>query len=164
MDTADDLPEVSTRETEEAKISTWELDGLELELSVAMDPESFAAKVLNPKKRKPDSDTGGSGLPENPTAKRKPDGSPETSRGSPSASASASQGQPMIDLDLPLGSAGRSTPAVLTAERPHVRPTHTPVSAGEVQIQNSQEKGQPIRWLSVISTTNHHRKELKKRP
>ena len=59
---------------------------------MALDPESFAAKVLNPKKRKPDPETTGSGLPQNPTAKRKHDGSTETSRDSPSASASASQG------------------------------------------------------------------------
>ena len=81
VDTADELPETSTREAEEAKISIWELEGLELELSMALDPESFAAKVLNPKKRKLDPETTGSGLPQNPTAKRKPDGSTETSRG-----------------------------------------------------------------------------------
>ena len=64
------LPETSTKTEEEAKSSIWELEGLELELSMAMDPESFAAKVLNPKKRKPDPETDGEGLPQHPTAKR----------------------------------------------------------------------------------------------
>ena len=53
-DIVGDLPEVSTREKEEAKSTIWEIEGLELELYMAMDPESFAAKAMNPKKRKPD--------------------------------------------------------------------------------------------------------------
>ena len=92
---------------------------------------SFAAKVLNPKKRKPESETTGEGLPQNPTAKRKPDGASETSRGSPSGSPSASQDQTTMELETPSGSLGRSIPVTLTAGVPQARPTHTPVSAGE---------------------------------
>ena len=61
------LPEVSTREEEEAKSSIWELEGLELELFMAMDPESFAAKAMNPKKRKPEPETDGEGITRHPT-------------------------------------------------------------------------------------------------
>ena len=53
VDTADDLPDTSTKETEEAKSSIWETEGLEFELSMALDPESFAAKVLNLRKGSP---------------------------------------------------------------------------------------------------------------
>ena len=56
-------------------------------------------KPLPERRKKPDSETTGDGLPQNPAAKRKPDGSPETSRSSPSASASVSQGQTAMDLD-----------------------------------------------------------------
>ena len=137
VDTADELPETSTREAEEAKSSVWEIEGLELDLSMALDPESFAAKVLSPKKRKPDPEPTGEGPPQNPTAKRKPDGTSETSRGFPSASPSASQDQTPMDLETQSGSIGRSTRGALgdvplATEVPQVRPTHTPVSAGEI--------------------------------
>ena len=68
------------RAEEEAKSTLWELDELDLELSMAMDPESFVSKVLNPKKRKPDPETDGEGLPQHPAAKRKSDGASETSK------------------------------------------------------------------------------------
>ena len=64
------LPETSTREEEEAKSSIWELEGLELELFMAMDPESLAAKAMNPKKRKPDPETDGEGISRHPTAQQ----------------------------------------------------------------------------------------------
>ena len=44
---ADDLLEPSTREVEEGKAAIWELEGLDLELAMAMDPESFAAKAMS---------------------------------------------------------------------------------------------------------------------
>ena len=80
-------------------------------------PKSFAAKVLNPKKRKPDPETAGENLPQNPVAKRKPDGASETSRGSVSASPSASHDQTPMELDTQSGSIGRSTPGALLPTR-----------------------------------------------
>ena len=47
IDIVGHLPETSTRAEEEAKSSMWELDELELELSMAMDPESFASRVVD---------------------------------------------------------------------------------------------------------------------
>ena len=119
------LPETSTRAEEEAKCSMWELEGLELELSLAKGPESFASRVLNPKKRKPDPETDGEGLPQHPTAKRKSDGASEKSKGSVSASPSASQEPPTMDLETQSEAHSLSTSGIVT-EAPHARPTHTP--------------------------------------
>ena len=97
------------------------------------------SKVL--RKRKTETEKQGLGLPENPTAKRKPDGSPQTSRESPSASASASQGPSTMDLDAQSGSTGRSTPGIFTTEVPRARPTHTQVSGGEVTDTEPHREG-----------------------
>ena len=72
IDIVGTLPDVSTRDQEEAKSTLWEIEGLELELCMAMDPESFAAKAMNPKKRKPDPETEGEGSSSHPAAKRIP--------------------------------------------------------------------------------------------
>ena len=132
------LPEISTREKEEAKSSVWELEGIELELFMAMDPESFAAKAMNPKKRKPDPETEGEGITRHPTAKRKPDGTTETPMGSASASPSASQEPPTVELETPSESHSRSASGLF--EPPHVRPTHTPISTGEGTDVERQEE------------------------
>ena len=68
---------------------------------MAMDPESFAAKAMNPKKRKPDPETEGEGISSHPAAKRKPDGVNETPKASTSASPSASQDPQPVDTETP---------------------------------------------------------------
>ena len=100
-DTVEDLPDVSTRDQEEAKSTLWEIEGLELELCMAMDPESFAAKALNPKKRKPDPETEGEGISSHPAAKRKPEGVTETPKASTSDSPSASQDPQPVETETP---------------------------------------------------------------
>ena len=135
-DIVGDLPHVSSRENEEAKSSIWEIEGLELELDMAMDPESFAAKAMNPKKRKPDPETEGEGLPPHPSAKRKPEGAIETPKASTSASPSASQEQPTVDLETP--SESRSVSGAF--EPPHARPSHTPASTVEGTDVERQEE------------------------
>ena len=113
-DTVEDLPDVSTREQEEAKSTLWEIEGLELELCMAMDPESFAAKAMNPKKRKPDPET-------------------ETSD-----SPSASQDPQPVDTETP--SETRSVSAIGAIEPPRVRPSHTPASTVEGTDAERQEE------------------------
>ena len=109
-DTIEDLPDASTKELEEAKSTLWEIEGLELELCMAMDPESFAAKAMNPKKRKPDPETEGEGASTHPAAKRKPEGGIDTPKASTSASPSASQDPPPVDTETP--SESRSVSAI----------------------------------------------------
>ena len=128
-DTVEDLPDASTKEQEEAKSTIWEIEGLELELCMAMDPESFAAKAMNPKKRKPDPETEGEGISSHPAAKRKPDGANETPKASTSVSPSASQDPQPVDTETP--SESRSVSAIGVIEPPRVRPSHTPASTGE---------------------------------
>ena len=137
-DIVGDLPHVSSREKEEAKSSIWEIEGLELELYMAMDPESFDAKAMNPKKRKPDPETEGEGLSSHPSAKRKPEGATETPKASTSASPSASQEPPTADLETPSESRSVSVSGVL--EPPHARPSHTPVSTVEGTDVERQEE------------------------
>ena len=137
-DTVEDLPDVSTREQEEAKSTLWEIDGLELELCMALDPESFAAKAMNPKKRKPDAETEGEGISSHPAAKRKPEGVTETPKASTSDSPSASQDPQPVDTETP--SETRSTSAIGAIEPPRVRPTHTPVSTVEGTDAERQEE------------------------
>ena len=55
IEIADDLLDPSTGEVEEGKAAIWELK----DLAMAMDPESFAAKAMQPKKRKRESDKKG---------------------------------------------------------------------------------------------------------
>ena len=86
---------------------------------MAMDPESYISKVMNPKKRKSDPEIDGEGPPPHPAAKRKSDGASETSKGS------VSQEPPTMDLETPSDTHSMSTPGMVT-EIPHVRPTHTP--------------------------------------
>ena len=119
------LPDASTRDQEEAKSTLWEIEGLELELCMAMDPESFAAKAMNPKKRKPDPETEGEGSSSHPAAKRIP-GVTETPKASTSDSPSASQDPPPVDTETP--SEPRSVSAIGALEPPRVRPSHTPAS------------------------------------
>ena len=128
-DIIEDLPDASTKEQEEAKSTLWEIDGLDLELCMAMDPESFAAKAMNPKKRKPTPETEGEGASPHPAAKRKPEGGSETPRASTSASPSASQEPPPVDTETP--SETRSMSATGVLEPPRVRPSHTPASTVE---------------------------------
>ena len=128
-DTVEDLPDVSTRDQEEAKSTLWEIEGLELELCMAMDPESFAAKAINPKKRKPEPETEGEGISSYPAAKRKPEGVTETPKASTSGSPSASQDPPPVDTETP--SETRSVSAIGAIEPPRVRPSHTPASTIE---------------------------------
>ena len=137
-DIVGDLPEVSTREKEEAKSTIWEIEGLELELYMAMDPESFAAKAMNPKKRKPDPETEGEGVSSHPSAKRKPEGAIETPKASTSASPSASQEPPTVDMETP--SESRSVSASGVFEPPQARPSHTPVSTVEGTDVERQEE------------------------
>ena len=111
------------------RVPSWEIEGLELELYMAMDPESFAAKAMNPKKRKPDPETEGEGISSHPSAKRKPEGATETPKASTSASPSASQEPPTVDLETPSESQSFSASGVL--EPPHARPSHTPISTAE---------------------------------
>ena len=128
-DIIEDLPDASTKEQEEAKSTLWEIDGLDLELCMAMDPESFAAKAMNPKKRKPTPETEGEGASPHPATKRKPEGGSETPRASTSASPSASQEPPPVDTETP--SETRSMSATGVLEPPRVRPSHTPASTVE---------------------------------
>ena len=93
-------------------------------MSMAMDPESFAAKALTPKKRKPDPETEGEGISRHPIAKRRPEGATETPLASVSASPSASQEPPTTEMGTPSESHSRSTSGV--PNPPRVRPTHTP--------------------------------------
>ena len=138
IDIVDGLPEVSTREKEEAKSSIWEIDGLELELYMAMDPESFAAKAMNPKKRKSDLEPESEGISSHPSAKRKPEGTTDTPKASTSASPSVSQEPQTIDLETPSETQSLSTAGVL--EPPRVRPTHTPISTGEgTEVERQDE-------------------------
>ena len=98
VDVVELLPDVSTKDQEEAKSTLWEIEGLELELCMAMDPESFAAKAMNPKKRKPDPETEGEGSSSHPAAKRIP-GVTETPKASTSDSPSASQDPQPVDTE-----------------------------------------------------------------
>ena len=123
------LPEKPSRKDEEAKVAIWELEEQDLELSMAMDPESFAAKAMNPKKRKPDPETEGEDVSRHPIAKRKPDGSTETPMASASASPSVSQEPPTAEMETPSDSHSRSASGVL--EPPRARPTHTPKTPGD---------------------------------
>ena len=107
-----DLPEVSSRKEEEEKVAIWELEEQDLEMSMAMDPESFAAKALNPKKRKPDPETEGEGISRHPTAKRKPEGATETPLASVSASPSASHEPPTTEMGTPSEPHSRSTSGI----------------------------------------------------
>ena len=129
IDIVDDLPDVSTRDQEEAKSTLWEIEGLELELCMAMDPESFAAKAINPKKRKPDPESEGEGIPSHPATRRKPEGVTETPKASTSGSPSVSQDPQPVDTETP--SETRSVSAIGAIEPPRVRPSHTPASTIE---------------------------------
>ena len=146
-DIVGDLPHVSTREKEEAKSTIWEIEGLELELYMAMDPESFAAKAMNPKKRKPDPETEGKGISSHPSAKREPEGAIETPKASTSASPSASQEPPTADLETP--SESRSVSASGIFEPPHARPTHTtPVTTVEgTDVERQEEAVAQVRIM-----------------
>ena len=128
VDVVELLPDVSTKEQEEAKSTLWEIEGLELELCMAMDPESFAAKAMNPKKRKPDPETEGEGSSSHPAAKRIP-GVTETPKASTSESPSASQDPQPVDTETPSDS--RSISAIGALEPPRARPSHTPASTVE---------------------------------
>ena len=110
----------------------------DLELSMAMDPESFAAKAMNPKKRKPDPETEGEGISRHPTAKRKPDGATETPMASASASPSASQEPPTAEMETPSESHSRSASGI--TEPPRARPTHTPKTPGDGTDEERQEE------------------------
>ena len=136
-DTVEELPDVSTRDQEEAKSTLWEIEGLELELCMAMDPESFAAKAMNPKKRKPDPETEGEGSSSHPAAKRIP-GVTETPKASTSDSPSASQDPQPVDTETP--SETRSVSAIGAIEPPRVRPSHTPASTVEGTDAERQEE------------------------
>ena len=105
---------------------------------MAMDPESFAAKAMNPKKRKPDPETEGEGISSHPAAKRKPEGVTETAKASTSDSPSASQDPQPVDTETP--SETRSISAIGAIEPPRVRPTHTPVSTVEGTDVERQEE------------------------
>ena len=132
------LPEVSSRKEEEEKCTIWELEEQDLELFMAMDPESFAAKAMNPKKRKPDPETEGEGVSRHPTAKRKPEGAIETPMASASASPSASQEPPTAEMETPSESHSTSASGVL--EPPRARPTHTPKTPGDGTDGERQEE------------------------
>ena len=114
-----------------------EIEGLELELCMAMDPESFAAKAMNPKKRKPDPEIEGEGSSSHPAAKRTP-GVTETPKPSTSGSPSASQ-EPQPVETTPSDS--RSASAIGALEPPRVRPSHTPASTVEGTDAERQEEG-----------------------
>ena len=103
-----------------------------------MDPESFAAKAMNPKKRKPDPETECEGISRHPTAKRKPDGATETPMASASASPSASQEPPTVEMETPSESHSRSASGLI--EPPHAQPTRTPLSTGEGTDVERQEE------------------------
>ena len=147
-DTVEDLPDASTKEQEEAKSTIWEIEGLELELCMAMDPESFAAKAMNPKKRKPDPETEGEGISTHPAAKRKPDGGIETPKASTSASPSASQDPQPVDTETP--SESRSVSAIGVIEPPRVRPSHTPISTVEGTDVERQEEA--VAQVNIMET------------
>ena len=132
------LPEISSRKEEEAKGTIWELEEQDLELSMAMDPESFAANAMNPKKRKPDPETEAEGVSRHPTAKRKPDGATETPMASASARPLASQEPPIAEMETPSESHSRSASGVL--EPPRARPTHTPRTPGDGTDEERQEE------------------------
>ena len=123
---------------EEAKSTIWEIEGLELELYMAMDPESFAAKAMNPKKRKPDPEPESEGISSHPSAKRKPEGATETPKASTSASPSASQEPPTVDLETPSETQSLSASGAL--EPPRARPSHTPNSTVEgTEVERQDE-------------------------
>ena len=147
-DTVEDLPDASTKEQEEAKSTIWEIEGLELELCMAMDPESFAAKAMNPKKRKPDPETEGEGISTHPAAKRKPDGGNETPKASTSASPSASQDPQPVDTETP--SESRSVSAIGVIEPPRVRPSHTPVST--VEGTDAERQDEAVAQVNIMET------------
>ena len=105
---------------------------------MAMDPESFAAKAMNPKKRKPDPGTEGEGVSRHPTAKRKPEGVTETPMASASASPSASQEPSTTEMGTPSEPQSRLTSGVL--EPPRARPTHTPKTPGDGTDEERQEE------------------------
>ena len=133
------LPEVSTRDQEEAKSSIWELEGHDLELCMAMDPESFAAKAMNPKKRKPDPETEGEGITRHPTAKRKPDVNIQKPlRILCQQVHQLHRNHLHVDPETPSESHSRSASGVI--EPPHARPTHTPISTGEGTDAERQEE------------------------
>ena len=136
-DTVGNLPEASTRDQEEAKSTLWEIEGLELELCMAMDPESYAAKAINPKKRKPDPETEGEGISSHPAAKRKPEGVTETPKASTSDSPSASHDPHPVDTETP--SETRSASAIGAIEPPRVRPSHTPASTIGTDAERQDE-------------------------
>ena len=137
QDVVELLPDVSTRDQEEAKSTLWEIEGLELELCMAMGPESFAAKAMNPKKRKPDPETEGEGSSSHPAAKRIP-GVTETPKASTSGSPSASQDPQPVDTETP--SEARSVSAIGAIEPPRTRPSHTPASTVEGTDAERQEE------------------------
>ena len=132
-----ELPDASTRDQEEAKSALWEIEGLELELCMAMDPESFAAKAMNPKKRKPDPEMDGEGSSSHPAAKRIP-GVAETPKASTTDSPSASQEPQPVDTETP--SESRSVSAIGAIEPPRARPSHTPASTVEGTDAERQEE------------------------
>ena len=136
VDVVELLPDSSTKDQEEAKSTIWEIEGLELELCMAMDPESFAAKAMNPKKRKPDPETEGEGSSSHPAAKRIP-GVTETPKASTSDSPSASQ-EPQPVETTPSDS--RSASAIGALEPPRARPSHTPASTVEGTDAERQEE------------------------
>ena len=111
-----------------------------------MDPESFAAKAMNPKKRKPNPETEGEGISSHPSAKRKPEGAIETPKASTSASPSASQEPQPIDLETPSESWSVSASGVF--EPPHARPSHTPVSTVEgTDVERQEEAVAQVRIM-----------------
>ena len=107
--------------------------------------ESFAAKAMNPKKRKPDPETEGEGISAHPSAKRKPEGATETPKASTSASPSASQEPLTVDMETP--SESRSVSASGVIEPPHARPSHTPVSTEGTDVERQEEAVAQVRIM-----------------
>ena len=147
MDIMELLPDASTKDQEEAKSTLWEIEGLELELCMAMDPESFAAKAMNPKKRKPDPETEGEGSSSHPAAKRIP-GVTETPKASASDSPSVSQDPQPVDTETP--SDTRSVSAIGAIEPPRVRPSHTPAST--VEGTDVERQDEALTAASIMET------------
>ena len=115
---------------------------------MAMDPESFAAKAMNPKKRKPDPETEGEGTSTHPAAKRKPEGGIETPKASTSASPSASQDPPPVDTETP--SESRSVSAIGAMEPPRVRPSHTPAST--VEGTDAERQDEAVAQVNIMES------------
>ena len=114
---------------------------------MAMDPESFAAKAMNPKKRKPDPETEGEGSSSHPAAKRIP-GVTETPKASTSDSPSVSQDPQPVDTETP--SDTRSVSAIGAIEPPRARPSHTPASTVEGTDVERQEEA--LTEASIMET------------